>query len=230
MYCAKCGVKLADTEKTCPLCGTVAYHPDIPRQAAAPLYPADQYPLPPKLSKMAHIIVTTAFLLPLLLVLMGDLRTNGTVTWSGYVIGALLLGYVCVVLPAWFKKPNPVIFVPCGFACGIVFLLYICLHTGGSWFLSFAFPIAGGLGLVTTAAVTLMRYIRRGKLYILGGMVIALAGLFVLSEFLMMLTFHVKFLGWSLYPAVTLFLLGGMLLFLAICRSARKAMARRLFI
>jgi len=230
MYCAKCGVKLADTEKTCPLCGTAAYHPDIPRQEEAPLYPPNQYPLPPKLSKLAHIIVTAAFLLPLLLVLLGDLMNNGKVTWSGYVIGALLLGYICVVLPAWFKKPNPVIFVPCGFAGGIVFLLYVWLHTGGSWFLSFAFPIAGGLGLVTTAAVTLLRYVHRGKLYILGGTVMALGALCVLAEFLMLLTFHTKFLGWSLYSAATLLLLGGTLLFLAICRSARKAMARRLFI
>ena len=32
MYCINCGVKLADSEKRCPLCGTVPYHPDIVRQ------------------------------------------------------------------------------------------------------------------------------------------------------------------------------------------------------
>ena len=29
MYCVKCGVELADSEKKCPLCGTPVFHPDI---------------------------------------------------------------------------------------------------------------------------------------------------------------------------------------------------------
>ena len=37
MYCIKCGVKLADTEKKCPLCGTVVYHPEFPPQNAKEL-------------------------------------------------------------------------------------------------------------------------------------------------------------------------------------------------
>ena len=44
MYCARCGVKLADTEQRCPLCGTKAYHPDIERPEVAPLYPEDFVP------------------------------------------------------------------------------------------------------------------------------------------------------------------------------------------
>ena len=37
MYCIQCGVKLADTEKTCPLCATVVYHPQLERPHAEPL-------------------------------------------------------------------------------------------------------------------------------------------------------------------------------------------------
>ena len=44
MYCINCGVKLADSEKRCPLCGTVPYHPDIVRQEGQALYPQDRYP------------------------------------------------------------------------------------------------------------------------------------------------------------------------------------------
>ena len=44
MYCIKCGVKLADSEKKCPLCGTVPFHPDIRMEEGEPLYPPDQYP------------------------------------------------------------------------------------------------------------------------------------------------------------------------------------------
>ena len=39
MYCVKCGVELADGESKCPLCGTTAYHPDVPVTDAKPPYP-----------------------------------------------------------------------------------------------------------------------------------------------------------------------------------------------
>ena len=36
MYCIKCGVELADSEKRCPLCGTPVFHPDLPRNLTEP--------------------------------------------------------------------------------------------------------------------------------------------------------------------------------------------------
>lgn len=231
MYCIKCGVSLADTEKTCPLCGTVVYHPEMERPSTDPLYPQQKLPPERPLSRGLHILVTVGFLLPLLLVLLADLQTNGTVTWSGPVMGALLVGYVWIILPLWFRKPNPVIFVPCGFAAVIAYLLYLCWFTGGSWFLTFALPVSLGLGLVVTAMTTLLRYLKKGTLYVVGGGMIALGALTLMSELLMDYTFSLpRFIGWSLYPLATLVVLGGVLIFLAICRSARLVMERKFFI
>ena len=42
MYCVKCGVELADSEKKCPLCGTPVFHPDIPRNLSEPPFPPDK--------------------------------------------------------------------------------------------------------------------------------------------------------------------------------------------
>lgn len=230
MYCVNCGVKLADTEKQCPLCGVTAFHPDILRDEAQPLFPQQHAPAPQVSSRAALIILTTAFLLPLLITLQCDVLINRAVTWSGYVAGALIVGYVILVLPCWFRKPNPVIFVPCGFAAIGLYVLYINLATGGNWFLSFAFPVIGFLGLVVTAVVTLLRYIRRGRLYIFGSAGIALGLFMPLMEFLICITFARSFAGWSLYPLIPLVLLGGMQIFLAICRPARETMERKFFI
>lgn len=231
MYCVNCGVKLADTEKICPLCKTVAFHPDIERRNAEDLYPKDKYPSNYIASKAPQIVITVLFLMPMLIVLLCDLQISGRVSWSGYVIGALLVSYICLILPIWFQKPNPVIFVPCGFGSVILYLLYINLVTGNHWFLSFAFPVAGGIGLIVTALVTLLRYIPRGKLYIVGGSFIAMGVFMLLVEYLMNLTFQIShFIGWSLYPLVVLGLFGGMLIFLAINRTARETMERKFFI
>lgn len=231
MYCINCGVKLGDTEKRCPLCGTVPFHPELSRPDTERLYPDDRRPAPQVSPRGALVVVSTAFLMPLLITLLCDLQVNRAVTWSGFVVGALLTVYAICVLPFWFRKPNPVIFVPCGFAAVGLYLLYIDLATGGDWFLSFAFPVVGFVGLVVTAIVTLTRYLRRGRLYIFGGAAVALGLFMPVMEFLMNLTFRwERFIGWSVYPLVALVLLGGMLLFLAICRPARETMERKFFL
>lgn len=231
MYCAKCGVELAHTEQSCPLCGTRA-HPDIVREPGTPLFPAHRYPAPQVSSRAIQIVLIALFLLPAVICLQCDLLVIGRISWSGYVIGALLCVYVIAVLPGWFRRPNPVVFVPCDFAAVGLYLLYIDLATDGSWFLSFAFPVVGAVGLIVTAVVTLLRYVRRGQLYILGGAFAALGLFMPLMGFLLNLTFFHKarFALWSVYPLTALVILGGMLIFLAICRPARETMQRKFFI
>lgn len=232
MYCVKCGVKLADSEKKCPLCGTVVFHPELTQGPGERTYPADRYPQQPQMNRRSALIVlTTLFLMPLLITWMVDLQINHTVTWSGFVMGALLMGYVLIVLPMWFRHPNPVIFVPVGFTAIGLYLLYISLATQGGWFLSFAFPVVGGLGLIVTAVVALCKYLRRGKLYVFGGASLALGGMMILMEFLINITFgRPRFVGWSIYPCIVLALLGAMLIFLGINRPARETMERKLFL
>ena len=66
MYCIKCGVKLADSEENCPLCGLVPYHPDIERGEVTPLYPKDKKPTPVKSSKALNGVIIILFLIPLI--------------------------------------------------------------------------------------------------------------------------------------------------------------------
>lgn len=231
MYCVKCGVKLADTEKHCPLCQTVVFHPDVLREEGQKPYPAARYPSYQVNHRSALVIVTTLFLMPLLITLLCNWRITGEITWSGYVAGALFVTYVSMVLPYWFRNPNPVIFVPCSFAAVELFLLYINLATEGHWFLSFAFPVVGGLCLIVTAVVTLLRYLPGNELYVIGGALAVLGAFMLLVEFLMMITFDLTtFIAWSLYPLTALVLLGGMLIFLGISQPAREKMERKFFL
>lgn len=231
MYCVNCGVKLGDAEQVCPLCATVVFHPDIRREEGEPLYPRDRDPAPQVSSRGAQIITTAAFLLPLLICLLCDLQLSGRIGWSGYVAGGLLTGYVILVLPGWFRRPNPVIFCGCDFLVMGLYLLYINLYTGGDWFLPFAFPVTGGLGLICTGVAALLRYVRRGVLYILGGALAVLGAFLPVMELLLCVTFApVRFLGWSFYPMTALVLLGGTLIFLGVNRRAREKMEKKLFI
>ena len=231
MYCVNCGVKLADTEKTCPLCETVVYHPEIKQGAAQPLYPAGRFPAQRPRSLTVPIILSTAFLMPLLITLLCDLQINGAVTWSGYVMGALLVGYVILAMPGWFHKPNPAVLVFCDFVAIDLYLLYINDAVGGSWFWGFGFPLVSAVGLIVTAVVVLMRRFPRHGLYIFGGAAMALGAFMPLLEYLINLTFHqTRFAAWSLYPLVALALTGLMLIFLGANRAARQALERKFFL
>ena len=231
MYCVNCGVKLADSQKVCPLCDTVVFHPDFPRQEGESLYPENTMPVPQVSSRGAQIIATALFLLPMLITFQCDLLINRSVTWSGYVLGALGSLYVWFVLPGWFRKIHPAVVCGADFTAVGLFLLYISLATGGKWFLSFAFPVTGFVGLLATAVVVLMRYVRRGRLYIIGGAFAALGAFMPVMELLLCITFEpLNFYGWSVYPATPLILLGGTLIFLALNKRAREKMEKKFFI
>ena len=225
------GVQLVDTEKKCPLCGVSVFHPELERPEGKPLYPPERYPAPQVSSRAALIVLSTLFLMPVFITLICDLQISGGITWSGYVAGALMLAYIMLVLPTWFRKPNPVILVPCNFVAIGLFLQYINWTVDEDWFLSFALPVTAFVALVATTVTVLLRYIRRGRLYIFGGAFLALGAFMPLMELLLCLSIaEMGFVGWSLYPLIPLVLLGGTLIFLAISAPAREKMERKLFI
>lgn len=230
MYCINCGVKLGDTEQVCPLCGTDPLNPNMERKHIRPLYPENRYPgIRPRIGAVNGTILAL-FLLPLLITFLVDWRVDGKLNWFGFAAGGLLVAYAVFALPIWFRDPNPVIFVPCDFAAAALYLLYIDLITGGGWFLSFAFPVTCVFALIVTSVIALRRYLRKGSLYIFGGAFMALGGTMLLIEYLLDITFGRAFVGWSIYPLAVLILLGGLLIYLAIDRSAREVMERKLFI
>lgn len=231
MYCINCGVKLADTEKVCPLCLTKVYHPDLKQGDEQPVYPPKTYPKSKKSNYFMQIFATFAIVLAAVIVFLCNMKITGSVTWSGYVLGALFVGYTVTVLPSWFAYANPVIFAPIDFAAIGLYLLYIDIYTKGGWFLSFAFPVVGGVAILITALIALLKYLEKGKLFVVGGFFMLLGAFMMLVEFFMIITFKIgHFLGWSIYPMVSLGLLGAFLIFLAIYRPARELMERKFFI
>lgn len=228
MYCVNCGIKLADSEDCCPLCDTgIGQIPE--RRPGIPLYPKDR-PYRRKVNKSAvNGALLILWLIPVFLTVFVDLHHDWSLSWSLYTVGALVVAYVAMGLPMWFQKPNPVIFVPCTFAGVGLYLLLVERLTGGNWFLPFGLPVTGCFGLVVTALVVLLRYIKKGRLYIVGGGAMAFGAAAVITELLMIPAFHTPFAGWSVYPLIVLLLVGGMLIFLGINATARERMERRFF-
>lgn len=231
MYCIKCGIELSDTERICPICNTKVCHPDFVADVSKATYPVKEFKSEEFNRTGLLFVITIIWLLPLFLPLALDLSLHSEITWSGYSSGGLIFAYLCLILPFWFKHPNPVIFVPCDFAAAILMLFYINLSLGDNWFWSFAFPITGAIGLITTAMITLIKYVKRGKLYIVGGSLIAAGVWTMLMELLIFITFNFKSkVHWSLYTASSLALLGLMLIVIAIIKPLKESLRKIFFI
>lgn len=229
MYCVNCGIKLADSEEKCPICSTLPDKPILRDTSVQKLYPANRYPEISGRKGALNGTILFLFVIPLLITFLVDLRSIDGLNWFWYTLGAVLLGYIVLALPLWFRKPNPVIFVPCDFVAAALYLLLIALMTGGGWYLSFALPVTVCAGMIVTAVITLLRYIQKGRLYIFGGGFIAIGAHLLMTELLLGVTFEISFVGWSIYPLIALSMLGILLIFLAINSNAREKMERKLF-
>ena len=229
MYCIKCGVKLADTENKCPLCNTVPGTYVREQKNVRPLYPKNNYPTPSIKPQAMNGSVLILFLIPLFITFFVDLQRDGEISWFVYVAGAITLGYLFFALPCWFKKPNPVVFVPCDFAAIAVYLFLINMMTSGNWFYSFALPVTLGTAIIVTAVVVLTRYLKKGRLYVIGGAFMAFGAFMILIELIINYTFGLSSSGWSVYTLISQFLFGGMLIYIAINKSFREKMERRFF-
>ena len=230
MYCIKCGARLSDGQTVCPICDTMVYHPDVQ------INEENTYPKIPFKSEEINrtglmFIVTFLFLIPLLLPVFLELSWHDRIDWSGYVFGGTVVFYVTFILPCWFKKPNYVIFVPCSIASIILLLLYICLATGGSWFMSFAFPVVGSFAIIASALTAVLKYVRGSALYATGGALIALGLWTVLLELLIRRVFDANYLFmWSSATLTVFSVLGILLIMIAIIKPLKETFMRVFFV
>ncbi len=227
MYCINCGIELSPGQAACPICQTKVCHPDFPVDVSLAPYPARPFASEEYNRRGLLFVITVIWSLFAVLPVVLEWMLFSQVTWSGYVSVSLILGYLLGILPLWFRNPNPVIFVPCDFAAVGVYLLYIQLATGGKWFLSFALPVVTMLAVIITAICGLLRYLRRGRLYIAGGGLIALGLFSVYLEYFIYYTFDsIQFIFWSLFPLIALVLLGMMLITVAIVKPFKESLRK----
>lgn len=229
MYCVKCGVRLQEGVARCPLCHTPVWNPELPEKPAQ-TYP-DRWPAPPRSKRYPFLALVTVLCMAICLpCLIYCLNTYGGVYWSGYVMLAIAVVYFSFFFPSWFDKPHPLVFLPLFFVLTDAYLLYICLDTGGDWFLSFAFPVVLLVGLLVTGAYAMYHFIRHKRLLITGILLIVIGNSMMLVEMFEHITFGTKMFTWSLYSASFFSLFGGFLILAGLIRPLREYLERKFFL
>ena len=229
MYCMKCGAKLGEREIKCPLCGFNL--PKISPEQEKSLYPRTARPRDREDFKGLLLFFTLLLCGGGGAVLALDLSAGGGISFSAWVLFGLLLFYTAFVLPRWFRRPNPVIFLPVFGVCLLGTLWYLDALYGSGWFLPLVLPLGGGFILMLEAVVTLVRYLRGGKFYVYGGFFIGLGCLSFAAEL-----GGRAFLGarvcltWSLIPMIMFIIVGIGLLTIGLVPPFRSYVQRRFFV
>ena len=224
-----CGVKLGQGEEKCPLCGLRAYHPDIPRAPGTPLYPREWHAPEAERSGWRYLL-TVFFLVAVGACLVVDLLLSGGISWSGFALAGLGTGYVLLVLPLWFSRPNVVVFLGLDFTAVGLMLLYIDLKVHGGWFLSLAFPVTALYGVLVTGFAAIVKYVRRGRFFQLGGGCILFGCSAMLLELFISITFGTKMFTWSLCPVAILSTIGLFWILAGLIRPLGNAIRKKTFL
>ncbi len=157
-YCVHCGVKLADSEKRCPLCQTPVYDPAQPDRRAAP----KPYPVrmpEQELTRSKRFLLTLASLMllaPAGLCLIIDLLITGSVTWSGYASGALVMLFLpaAAAVLAVARYQTYCAIGTAFLSLNVYLFLVERLSGSGSWFFPIVLPaLALGTGIITLIVV-----------------------------------------------------------------------------
>ena len=157
MFCRNCGTQIPDGANACPNClavPTIAPDPEAakaPQQAAQPVTQPENnerkkgfFNAPGKSGKSYAAIVSALLLLPAIFIVTIDYIWNYHIDWEAtwYIVGALLVIWICSVLPAIRITPAPVTAIIC-FMSAALYVMYIVRQVTGSmeWFTMFALPV-----------------------------------------------------------------------------------------
>ena len=227
MYCVKCGVRLQEGITACPLCGTPVWNPE--EKSGEKTYP-DTLPRRHSESRLPGLYFLTALAVLVIVVeLAVCLKVYGELRWGGFAAGGVAFFYIAAVLPFWFRRPLMEIFLPADYLAAGIFVWYIAFATRGNWFWSFAFPVIAIACLLTVGLYCLLKYVRRGRLFILGGFLILVGGFSVLIELFESITFGTQMFLWSLFPLAGFFTAGMFFLLGGIIPPLHRAIRRRFF-
>ena len=178
------------------------------------------------------ILLSIFLAIPTLVTLTCDLSLTGSITWSGYVLEAViaLLGTAAiglfVPLPAWSK-----VLMMGAIWSGYTF--FVERRLSGAWKLPFSLPIVA-YALTALAMLFLYGWITRRNprpLILTAHFFVLAGGLCVLIEIWTNLYFSITPRAlWSIYPAGTALLVGAFFVVLHRSKTLKAALKKKLFV
>ena len=137
-YCVNCGVKLAKSEKKCPLCNTVVINPNINKDKYEPAYPSNIEVFKTLNYKFIAFLIMLILVILTLITVLCDLLITGTFSWSKYVVFSMLCfsSHLSYLILKNTYISHTLVFIT------IELLIYVIayLNNGMHWFIYLVLP------------------------------------------------------------------------------------------
>lgn len=176
-YCYRCGVKLAESARECPLCGTAvpedsqeqergAGESNTARYRDKPWPPDDagaaaHYPIQPGAARLfARQILLVVFMTPALAIIAISFVAPGSIEWLGYALAGLVAVWAVTTVPL-AAYGHPWLIVGLEIAVVIALMVVVDLFSPPlSWSLDIGLPIvalSAGVSFGVTLSIVHMR-------------------------------------------------------------------------
>lgn len=226
MYCYKCGVKLAKSEKKCPLCQTKVPKNDKKNEVLA--YPKNIEKNSKKINKIYLVrLISLILVLMSMIIVLCNLIAVGRVTWSIYIISSTV--YLCSLLLFISRRK---VYISIFFSVIInqlfIFLLAY-LNNGIYWYFTLAFPLILLSGISSLFFYRLLKH--KNVLRILSYSLFYLSFLLIIIELLIdLFRDNLVNLSWSIIAILPMIIIGIIILVVSFNEKLIDEIKRRIFI
>lgn len=226
MYCYKCGVKLANSEKKCPLCNTKI--PVNSNQKEVLAYPKNIEEINNKIN-ITYLIRLGSLILVLIsiIIVLCNLIAVGKVTWSIYVISSTV--YLCCLL-FFISRRKIYISIFWSVVINELFIFFIAfINNGIDWYWILAFPLILLSGLTSLFFYKIFKI--KKILQIISYSLIYISFSLVVTEILIDLyRDNIINLSWSIISILPMIIIGLLLLIISFNDKLIDEIKRRIFI
>ena len=226
MYCYKCGVKLANSEKKCPLCNTKI--PVNSNQKEVLAYPKNIEEINNKVN-ISYLLRLSSLILVLIsiIIVLCNLIVVGKVTWSIYVISSTV--YLCCLL-FFISRRKIYISIFWSIVINEVFIFFIAfINNGIDWYLMLAFPLILLSGLTSLFFYKILKL--KKILRIISYSLVYISFSIVITEILIDLyKDNIINLSWSIISILPMVVIGLLLLIISFNDKLIDEIKRRIFI
>jgi len=228
-YCVNCGVKLAKSERKCPLCNTKVINPNRLKDEYEPLY-SNQIE---KFKTINYKYIAKLIILVLLslaaVTVLCDLIITKTISWSIYVVCAIL--FLSSHLIFVFNKNIYLSYTIILITTELLIFVIAYLNNGMHWYIYLVLPFIIIFWIYIMLCTMIIKKRRKGLLrrFIIC-LLFSSVALIAIESGIDLFKHNQVHYTWSLYASLPIIIISGLLFILSFNRKLLEEIKQRIFI
>ena len=228
MYCYKCGVKLKENVKRCPLCKTYLKYAKDSNELAAYSNIIDDVGEHIDFKYITKIVLLVLFLAAVITAIC-NYCISGKITWSIYVISSIICLASLLSFMYFKKKLFPAILTLLGLENLLFTIAFI--NNGMHWYLYLVMPDILAVWLIITLSIYIVKKQKRNLMRDIPIVLFVISLILVVTEMLIDLYIRnaIK-LAWSLYASIPILVISLIFFCASFNRTIVEELKKRVFI